>query len=162
MNGSSKALINLMRGWPNPALLPLSQITAATMSALSDPAVAIPGMLYGPDAGYEPLREQIATWLTHFYEAPQAISPKRICITGGASQNLACVLQMFTDPVYTRRVWMVSPTYFLACRIFEDSGFHGRLRSVPEDEEGIDIDFLRDALRVSEKEASLEGNNEPV
>ena len=162
MNGTSKALINLLRGWPNPALLPLSQITAATTSALSDPAVAIPGMQYGPDAGYEPLREQIAAWLTDFYDAPQTISPKRICITGGASQNLACVLQLFTDPVYTRHVWMVSPTYFLACPIFEDSGFHGRLRSVPEDQEGLDIDFLRNALQVSEDEASSQGNNEPV
>lgn len=37
---------------------------------------------------------------------------------------------------------MVAPSYYLACRIFEDAGFHGRLRAVPEDEEGIDIDYL--------------------
>ena len=57
---------------------------------------------------------------------------------------------------------MVSPTYHLACRIFEDSGFHGRLRSVPEDEEGVDVENLRKALHQSEIKARAEGNMEPV
>ena len=57
---------------------------------------------------------------------------------------------------------MVSPTYFLGMRIFEDNGFHGRLRSVPEDEEGIDIEYLRKALRKSEEKAGAEGNTRPV
>lgn len=57
---------------------------------------------------------------------------------------------------------MVSPTYFLACRIFEDSGFHGRLRSVPEDEEGVDVEYLRKALHQSETKAQAEGNTQPT
>ena len=57
---------------------------------------------------------------------------------------------------------MVSPTYYLACRIFEDSGFRGKLRSVPEDAGGINIDFLREAMSKSENEAQKNGNNEPV
>lgn len=161
MNGAPKA-INLLRGWPNPALLPVAQIKAATDVALSSPEIYTPGLLYGPDPGYEPLRRSIAAWLTTFYTPKDAILPEGICITGGASQNLACILQVFTDPIYTRNVWMVSPTYFLACRIFEDSGFHGRLRSVPEDEEGIDIEFLKEGLRKSEGEAASEGNVKPV
>ena len=57
---------------------------------------------------------------------------------------------------------MVSPTYYLACRIFEDSGFRGKLRSVPEDAGGINIDFLREAMSKSENKAQKNGNNEPV
>lgn len=57
---------------------------------------------------------------------------------------------------------MVSPTYFLAMRIFEDSGFHGRLRSVPEDEQGINIPYLRKAMHKSEEKAIAEGNTKPV
>ena len=57
---------------------------------------------------------------------------------------------------------MVSPTYFLACRIFEDSGFHGKLKSVPEDAEGVDLDFLRKGLMRSEEEATRAGNDKPV
>ena len=162
MNGSSRALINLLRGWPNPSLLPIVQIQSAFNAALTDPSVAVPGLEYGPDQGYGPLREQIATWLTKFYQPCQTINAQRICVTGGASQNLACILQLFSDPVYTRNIWMVSPTYYLACRIFEDAGFCGRLRSVPEDEEGINIQYLEKGLLTSEKEAASRHNDEPV
>lgn len=41
---------------------------------------------------------------------------------------------------------MVEPTYFLACTIFQDAGFADRLRGVPENEHGIDIEFLRGEL----------------
>ena len=162
MNGTSKAIIDLLKGWPNPALLPAAQIKNASTIALSNPAVSTPALLYGPDIGYEPLREHIAEWLTQFYRPPTPIPAGRICITGGASQNIACILQVFSDPIYTRNVWMVSPTYFLAMRIFEDSGFHGRLRSVPEDEQGINIRYLRKAMHKSEEKAIAEGNTKPV
>ena len=155
-------LINLLKGWPSKSLLPTALVQAAAKKALSDPNVSIPGLLYGPDWGYEPLREQLSLWLTSFYKPHTTIESKRLAITGGASQNLACLLQVYTDPVYTRNIWMVSPTYFLACRIFEDSGFQGRLRAIPEDEAGIDIAYLRDALKRSEEDAAQNGNNEPV
>ena len=162
MNAKSVALINLLRGWPNPALLPHAQIKAAAAKALSDSNVYVPGLLYGPDAGYEPLREQLAVWLTQFYKPRTAIDLERLCITGGASQNLPCILQVYSDPVYTRNIWMVSPTYFKACPVFEDSGFNSRLRSVPEDHQGINIEFLRKGLEQSERQAALEGNMKPV
>lgn len=164
MNGFSKVgpLIDLLKGWPNPALLPVVQIKTASSVALSNADISTPGLLYGPDPGYEPLRQHVANWLTHFYQPSSRTTAERICITGGASQNLACILQVFSDPLFTRNVWMVSPTYFLACRIFEDNGFHGRLRSVPEDEEGVDIEYLRKALHQSEVRARAEGNKQPV
>jgi hypothetical protein len=37
-----------------------------------------------------------------------------------------------------RDVWMVVPTYHLAARIMDDAGFAGRLRGIPEDDEGVD------------------------
>ena len=45
---------------------------------------------------------------------------------------------------------MVEPTYFLACPIFQDAGFTGRMRGVPEDKEGIDLEFLRARLEDAE------------
>jgi DNA-binding transcriptional MocR family regulator len=139
-----KTPINLLRGWPNPALLPRSALKAAADVALTDPEVVVPGLLYGPDDGYLPLRKETAKWLASVYDAPDDY--ERICITGGASQNLACILQVFTDPSVTKNVWMVAPCYFLACRIFEDAGFAGRLRAIPEDAEGLDISFLTKGL----------------
>jgi DNA-binding transcriptional MocR family regulator len=57
---------------------------------------------------------------------------------------------------------MISPSYMLAFRVFDDSGFHKKLRAVPEDEEGIDIQYLRDQIKKSEEKAKAKGNNEPV
>ncbi|KAL6720369.1 Valine--pyruvate aminotransferase [Lecanora helva] len=157
-----KELINLLKGWPNPALLPAAQIKTLSSTALSDTEIFVPGLLYGPDPGYEPLRANIAKWLTQFYQPPEPIPAERICITGGASQNLACILQVFSDPLYTRNVWMVSPTYHMACRMFEDSGFHGRLCSVPEDDEGLDVAYLRKAIKQSEDDAREKHNTKPT
>ena len=162
MAAPSQAQIDLMRGWPNPGLLPPSHLKEASAVALTDPHIWTPGLAYGPDDGYLPLREELAKWLTSFYEPRDAIGIGRICVTGGASQNLACLLQTFTDAIYTRNVWMVAPTYFLACRIFDDAGFAGRIKGVPEDEQGVDIDFLSQQLQKSEARAREEHNLEPV
>ncbi|KAH9870116.1 hypothetical protein J1614_007038 [Plenodomus biglobosus] len=148
--------------WPNVSLLPTQLIAKATHDALQKPSVALPGMSYGPDAGDPRLRRNVASWLTKFYQPAEPIDMDRICITGGASQNLACLLQSFTDPIYTRNVWIVAPAYMLSFRIFEDAGFHKKLRAVPEDEEGIDIEFLRREIQKSEQKAKSEGNNKPV
>lgn len=144
--------INLLRGWPNPSLLPTTQIKAAANAALSNPSISTPGLLYGPDPGYQPLREAIATWLDNFYnptstsegKSSDGADAERICITGGASQNLACILQVFTDPLYTK-VWMVAPCYFLACRIFEDAGLSPK--AVAEGKEGVDLEALERSLK---------------
>lgn len=162
MNMRSRTLINLLKGWPSQSLLPPEALKGAAGVVLSNRGIAVPSLQYGPDEGYYPLREEIAHWLTSFYKPKDAINLDRICITGGASQNLACVLQTFTDPVYTRNIWMVAPTYYLACRIFEDSGFAGRLRSVPEDDEGVDLDSLSRQIAQSEQEAQAKGNIAPV
>ncbi|KAF6805637.1 histone acetyltransferase esa1 [Colletotrichum sojae] len=165
-----KKPINLLRGWPAPSLLPAQALSQAAVTALADPATYVPGLQYGPDPGYQPLREAAAKWLAEFYpraspayESSTSVNEdhhdpdvSRICVTGGASQNLACILQSFTDPLYTQNVWMVAPCYFLACPIFADAGFDGRLRAVPEDEEGIDIEYLRRGLEAAEGKGSEE------
>ena len=155
-----KTSINLLRGHPNRDLLPAPQMRRASDHALSDADIFTHGLAYGPDLGYEPLRTHIATWLSDFYQPQHPVGLARICITGGASEALARILQVFSDPIFTK-VWMVSPTYFLACAIFQDSGLRN-LRAVPEDEEGINIEFLREELRASDQAAEAEGNSKPV
>ncbi|KAI1170825.1 pyridoxal phosphate-dependent transferase [Nemania sp. FL0916] len=171
----SKKPINLLRGWPAASLLPAESLRIASQTALSDPAIWSPGLEYGPDPGYQPLREALARWLGRFYrdvipapagsgtsdESPQPRAAtggkeedeaNRITITGGASQSLACLLQSFTDPARTLAVWLVAPCYFLACPIFADAGFAGRMRAVPEDDEGVDVTVLEREMCALEKE----------
>jgi len=158
----SKSLINLLRGWPSTSLLPIELLKKGADDVFSDTSISYPGLLYGPDAGHPRLRDALSSWLTKFYGPREPINSERIAITGGASQNLGCLLQVFTDAIYTRHVWLVAPAYMLAFRIFEDAGFSGKMRAVPEDEDGLDIEFLRKALRKSEEKAKSDGNNKPV
>lgn len=146
--------INLARGWPNPNLLPVTELAKASALSFTTHEIRTPdsSLEYGPDEGYGPLRRSVAAWLTEFYEPREPITERRICITGGASQNLASLLLTFTDPAITRAVWMVAPTYFCACRIFDDAGFAGRMRAVPEDQEGLDIGALEHGLNRTEAE----------
>lgn len=153
--------INLLRGWPSTALLPVDSIKEAAQAALSEPDVAHDGLLYGPDQGYRPALEAVARWLTSFYQPSAPIASECICMTGGASQNLGCVLSVYTDPEYTRNIWIVTPAYYLAFGIFEDAGFAGKMRAVPEDGEGLDLAFLERELKKSEEKASASGNRQP-
>lgn len=136
--------INLSRGWPSPKLLPHGDLLEAAQHVLTTPSISIPGLQYGPDPGYEPLRKSISKWLSNFYSTGDDF--ERICITGGASQNLACALQVFSDPNVTKRIWMVSPCYYLASGIFRDTGFEGQLMAVPEGSDGIDLKYLADEM----------------
>ncbi|KAK7217551.1 hypothetical protein V2G26_005554 [Clonostachys chloroleuca] len=150
--------INLQLGWPSPSLFPSEALNAATTSVLSSFDTASSALVYGPSRGHVPLRSQMAKFLGSMYHNdPQAIEESRVCIAGGASQNLSNALLRFADPSYTRRIWMVEPTYFLACPVFEDCGFIGKLRGVPEDDEGIDLDFLANALTETEAEYAGQG-----
>ena len=161
---NARRIINLAKGHPNPTLLPVNHVRAASVTTFSDPEIftAQSSLLYGPDDGYRPLKENVAAWLSRFYSDSPRIGADRICITGGASQNLACVLQVFSDPAYTRNVWMVSPTYFHSSRIFEDNGFYKRLRAVLEDEQGLDVKYLERALRASDEQAARQASPTPT
>lgn len=152
----SRKAINFIRGWPAPSLLPASLLATAAQRILVDEAEYTPILEYGADEGYQPLRENLAKWLGRHYNV--AADANRICITGGASQGLACILQSFTDVNYTRAVWLVAPCYHLVARIFEDSGFEGRLKSAPEDDDGLDVELLErriQALEEAEKDKDI-------
>jgi hypothetical protein len=141
----------------------------------------VPALEYAPDEGDATLRRQLAGFLGAFYRphhpAPAAaasgaggsgggggpVDESRIAVTGGASQSLAVLLGVATDPAYTRAVWAVEPTYFLACRIFDDAGL--RVRGVPDGEGGVDVKALRERLEESERKRKEElggGVDQPV
>ncbi|KAI9690427.1 MAG: hypothetical protein M1822_009390 [Bathelium mastoideum] len=164
----SPSPIDLVRGWPAASLLPISLLQRATSRALVDRDVAYAALNYGPDAGHDPLRRALATWLTTFYQ-PQsgAISYRRIAITGGASQNLGNILNVYTDPEYTRKIWIVAPAYFLSFRIFEDAGFGNfgvrkKMAAIPEDDEGPDVEYLRRRIIEIEKMARHGSDDKPL
>lgn len=177
--------INLLKGWPNPSLLPAKELLEAASAVLTKPEIFTPALLYGPDEGYTLLRQAMGKWLVDFYgpavtryrdekgvKSPLNqsldIGMDRITITGGASQSLGCILSAVTDPVVTRRVWLVAPAYFLAFKIFEDAGFSGRMRAVPEmdgssDQEaaGPNVQWLRHQLKQADEQWEQAAREEP-
>lgn len=68
-------------------------------------------------------------------EGTGGVEPKeeRINLTCGASYGLMNALVQCTSPGtgYTRRAFIVSPAYFLACAIFIDAGFTNLLTALP-------------------------------
>lgn len=151
--------IDLFKGWPATHLLPINRFKEAATKKLSDKSILEEAFGYGPDEGHFPLRQNIAKWLSDFYAPAQPIEAERICITGGASQNLASILQVFTDPLRTERIWLPVPTYHLVFQTFEDAGFHGRMGGVPEDELGMDVDALEEALEKFESSQTNESSS---
>lgn len=146
--------INLQLGWPSPSLFPACRLLDGASNVLHSKEKTASSLIYGPDAGYEPLRRSIAIWLSGTYGRGTKLSYDRVCVTNGASGNLDNVLARFTEPGYTRAIWMVEPSYFLACPIFVDNGFQGMMKGVPEDDEGLDIEFLRKGLAQADNDAS--------
>ncbi|KAJ5093509.1 Pyridoxal phosphate-dependent transferase major region subdomain 1 [Penicillium angulare] len=141
--------VDLFKGWPATKLLPIDYLKTAVAKKLSDKTILDGAFGYGPNEGHFPLRENISKWLTGHYSPPVPIQTDQICITGGASQNLASILQAYSDPVYTEAIWLVEPCYHLVFRVFEDAGFYSRLKPVPEDEGGMDIEALERSLEAS-------------
>lgn len=142
--------IDRLKGWPAIHLLPIDRLKEAAARKLSNKSILEEAFGYGPDEGHFPLRQNIATWLSDTYLPATPIKAERICITGGASQNLASILQVFTDPLQTQRVWLPVPTYHLVFQTVEDAGFHGRMVGVPEDESGMDVEAFEKALQKFE------------
>ncbi|KAK1993600.1 hypothetical protein LX36DRAFT_661372 [Colletotrichum falcatum] len=125
------SLINLQLGWPSPRLFAAGGLLDGATQVLTSESETAAALIYGPHVGYPPLRKSVAEWLSSVYGG--RVDHECISISNGASGNLANILLKFTDPLYTRRIFMVEPTYFLACPIFQDNGFRGKLRGVSDD-----------------------------
>lgn len=131
-------VIELTYGSPDPALLPVEMVRAATGAAL-DAAGA--GMLgYGLVEGPPALRRRIAARIAA--REGRTVDPSEILVSGGNSQALEQVLTAFAAP--SDVVLVESPTYNLALGILRDHPVE--IRSLPLDEDGLDIEALEAVL----------------
>ncbi|KAK6197809.1 hypothetical protein LQW54_010515 [Pestalotiopsis sp. IQ-011] len=146
--------INLQGGWPTPRLHPVEPMRSATLDLFARDDIH-ELLKYGPEHGDASLRSNLGAWLSEAYGGPM-IGADRIVVTNGASNGLAVVLQKFADVAVTRGIWIVEPTYFLACSVFRDAGYGDRIRGVPEGPDGIDLAYFEEALeRAVQKDESL-------
>ncbi|RQZ12420.1 PLP-dependent aminotransferase family protein [Burkholderia sp. Bp9031] len=88
---------------------------------------------YPNPAGYRPLREHIATYLT--LSRGVTCVPEQVFVTGGYRATLELVLRSLARA--NDRVWFEDPGYLLARGFLSETGV--QLVPVPVDAEGIDV-----------------------
>ena len=145
--------IDLARGHPSSRLLALNELSVATNTVLKRFAENSESsdqdrhpLQYGTDQGPLSVRTTIADWFSHKYNVP-SINPGLLGVTCGASYGLANTLLQFADAHYTRRIFMITPAYFLAARIFQDAGFGEKLCAIDETDDGFDYAQLEEILQ---------------
>ena len=131
--------INFANGQPDDSLLPLALLEEASKHYFR---TAEPVELnYGDYAGDESFRGALAAFLSDAYGEPATADG--LFQTAGASQALDLACTLLTQAGDT--VFVEEPTYFLALGIFAQHRL--RVRGIPIDDEGLDVDALELALR---------------
>jgi 2-aminoadipate transaminase len=126
-------------GQPQLELLPRELMWKASQAILSETENT--SLNYGHPKGDGRLRVALASFLAPSYRS--VIDPGSFVTTGGASQALNLIAQVFAKPGDT--ILVEEPTYFLAHRIFRDRGL--KVVGVPLTEEGLDLGALEAAAK---------------
>lgn len=163
-------MINLFKGHPSDDLFPEKEVLAAATSLLSrdrpedqDDENRHP-LTYGPDQGALYVRQLVADWVTKREQQSAPISPESLNLTCGASFGFGNILQSTTLPQtgYTRRAFIVSPTYYLINSVFIDCGFKGKLTAIKETHGRLDFEKLEADLEKYANEPGHENEKSPL
>ncbi len=133
-------VISFARGVPAPECLPVAELADCARSALERDGETI--LNYGPVGGYGPLREWIAE--------RHGVEPGRVLITNGSLQGLNLVLEYFAA---RGRILVEAPTYDRPLRIA--ARLDAPVRTIPQDEDGLDVEALEQELRRDASPAFL-------
>jgi 2-aminoadipate transaminase len=135
-------IISFGGGLPAPEVFPVEEFAAACERVL---------LLYGAQAlqystteGYLPLREQIAR---HTSRYGIEVTAENILITSGSQQALDLLGKIFINR--GDYILVESPTYLGALQAWNAYG--AQYVSVPMDKQGMNTDYLEEALRIGPK-----------
>jgi 2-aminoadipate transaminase len=134
------SVVSFARGVPAPELLPVEELADCARVALEGDGHTV--LNYGPVGGYGPLREWIAE--------RHGVEPGRILVTNGSLEGLNLLLERFAA---RGRILVEAPTYDRPLMIAARLG--AELRSIPHDDEGLDVDALEAELHRDSSPAFL-------
>lgn len=158
----SPRTINFFKGFASTNLFPKTELQSCYSKILldtdydkfdSDPDNQNP-LTYGTDPGNFEVRKEISSYLARKFNIPTP-DPDCLNLTNGASFGIGVVLNRATNPKYTKRIFIVSPCYYLINYAFVDAGFGDRIVSInetPESQFQIDLDHLEKELKLAEQE----------
>ena len=135
-------IISFAGGLPAPEVFPVEEFAAAC-----DRVLLLHGaqaLQYGTTEGYLPLREQIAR---HTNRYGIQVAPDNILITSGSQQALDLLGRIFINR--GDRILVESPTYLGALQAWNAYG--AEYVPVPIDKQGMNTDYLENALRTGPK-----------
>jgi 2-aminoadipate transaminase len=143
-------IISFAGGLPAPDVFPVEEFNEACNRVLRTQGAM--ALQYSTTEGYLPLREMISR---HSARYGIKITPENVLITSGSQQALDLLGKIFIDP--GDRILVESPTYLAAIQAWNAYG--AEFISVPMDDNGMNTDYLEEALRAgAENYSNLQTN----
>lgn len=135
-------IISFGGGLPAPDVFPVEEFNAACDRVLRNHGAM--ALQYSTTEGFLPLREMIAR---HSVRYGIKITPDNVLITSGSQQALDLLGKILIDP--GDRILVESPTYLAAIQAWNAYG--AEFITVPMDSDGMNTDYLEEALRAGPK-----------
>ncbi len=135
-------IISFAGGLPAADVFPVEEFAAACERVLREQGAI--ALQYSTTEGYLPLREMI---VRHSANYGIKITPENVLITSGSQQALDILGKIFIDP--GDRILVESPTYLAAIQAWKTYG--AEFITVPMDKDGMNTDYLEEALRAGPK-----------
>jgi len=135
-------IISFAGGLPATDVFPVAELNAACDRVLREQGAM--ALQYSTTEGYLPLREMIAR---HSARYGIKITPENVLITSGSQQALDLLGKILIDP--GDRILVESPTYLAAIQAWNAYG--AEFITVPMDDDGMNTDYLEEALRAGPK-----------
>ena len=127
-------IISFAGGFPDPAMFDVEGIREASNAALAnEPGAALQ---YGATEGYQPLREQLAAFMTS--KGSQNLTADNLIVTTGSQQALDLLGKTMISP--GDKVIVEGPTFLATIQCFRLYG--AELISAPIDANGVQVDKL--------------------
>ena len=127
-------IISFAGGFPDPAMFDVEGIREASNAALAnEPGAALQ---YGATEGYQPLREQLAAFMTS--KGSQNLTADNLIVTTGSQQALDLLGKTMISP--GDKVIVEGPTFLATIQCFRLYG--AQLISAPIDANGVQVDKL--------------------
>ena len=127
-------IISFAGGFPDSAMFDVEGIRAASNAALTEEPGA--ALQYGATEGYNPLREQLAAFMTA--KGAKEVAADNLIVTTGSQQALDLLGKCLVDP--DSKAIVEGPTFLATIQCFRLYG--AELISAPIDGEGVQVDQL--------------------
>ena len=131
-------IISFAGGFPDSAMFDVEGIREATNKALDEEPGA--ALQYGATEGYQPLREQLATFMRS--KGASDVTPEQLIVTTGSQQALDLLGKTMISP--GDKVIVEGPTFLATIQCFRLYG--AQLISAPVDGNGVDTDKLEQLI----------------